>query len=83
MFQLSCACSHIKFFSVSTPEELKEVYGEFVDTPGPVMLEIKVPIPTWKLILQVNQGGHRKNLGRPTRSPMQNKEDFMEFLDRV
>lgn len=35
---------------------------------GPAILEI-----------QVNKGG-RKNLGRPTRSPIENKEDFMDFL---
>eukprot|EP00047_Mylnosiga_fluctuans_P001445 m.220381 g.220381 ORF g.220381 m.220381 type:complete len:434 (+) comp10369_c0_seq1:63-1364(+) len=65
-------CGYRKVFYASTPEEIKAVYPEFMDTPGPVMLEI-----------MVNQGGHRKNLGRPTRSPIQNKEDFMEFLDRV
>lgn len=35
---------------------------------GPVLLEIKC-----------NKGG-RKDLGRPTRSPQQNKKDFMHFL---
>ena len=35
---------------------------------GPALLEI-----------QVNKGG-RKDLGRPTRSPIENKEDFMDFL---
>lgn len=65
-------CGYRKTFTVSTPDEIAAVFPEFVETPGPVMLEIKV-----------NPGGHRKNLGRPTRSPLQNKEDFMEFLDRV
>lgn len=65
-------CGYRKFFSVGTPEELKNSFTEFAETPGPVLLEIKV-----------NQGGHRKNLGRPTRSPLENKEDFMAFLDRV
>ena len=35
---------------------------------GPVLLEIKV------------RKGSRKDLGRPTRSPKQNKADFMHFL---
>ena len=35
---------------------------------GPVLLEIKV------------NKGHRKDLGRPTRTPIENKEDFMGFL---
>jgi phosphonopyruvate decarboxylase len=37
-------------------------------TTGPVLLEIKVT------------AGSRKNLGRPTRSPIENKNDFMHFL---
>jgi len=37
-------------------------------TEGPVALEIKV------------SSGSRKNLGRPTRTPVQNKKDFMHFL---
>ena len=35
---------------------------------GPVFLEIKCA------------AGHRKNLGRPTRKPIENKSDFMHFL---
>lgn len=35
---------------------------------GPVLLEIKCC------------AGHRKNLGRPTRTPIENKSDFMHFL---
>ena len=35
---------------------------------GPVLLEIKV------------RTGSRKDLGRPTRTPQQNKADFMHFL---
>jgi len=38
------------------------------ETHGPAMLEIKV------------HRGSRKDLGRPTRSPIQNKADFMNFL---
>lgn len=35
---------------------------------GPILLEIKC------------NPGHRKNLGRPTRTPIENKSDFMHFL---
>ena len=31
----------LQFFSVETPEELKAVFSEFSDIPGPSMLEIK------------------------------------------
>jgi len=65
-------CGYRQIFTVSTAEELKAIFQEFSAASGPALLEIKV-----------NQGGHRKNLGRPTRSPIENKEDFMEFLDRV
>jgi phosphonopyruvate decarboxylase len=37
-------------------------------TDGPVLLEVKC------------NPGHRKNLGRPTRKPIENKSDFMHFL---
>lgn len=65
-------CGYRKFFTVESAEELHATWPEFLETPGPVLIEIKV-----------NQGGHRKNLGRPTRTPIENKEDFMEFLERV
>ena len=35
---------------------------------GPVLLEVKV------------SKGARKDLGRPARTPIENKEDFMGFL---
>ena len=35
---------------------------------GPVLLEVKV-----------NKGA-RKDLGRPTTTPIENKEDFMKFI---
>jgi phosphonopyruvate decarboxylase len=35
---------------------------------GPVLLELRI------------KSGHRKNLGRPTRSTNENKKDFMHFL---
>jgi len=38
------------------------------ETHGPAMLEIRV------------HSGSRKDLGRPTRTPIQNKADFMNFL---
>jgi phosphonopyruvate decarboxylase len=39
------------------------------ETPGPALLEIRV-----------NKGA-RKNLGRPKTTPVQNKVEFMSFLD--
>ena len=45
-------------------EKIKQIK----EIDGPVLLEIKV-----------NKGA-RKDLGRPTTTPIQNKEDFMRFL---
>jgi len=55
-------------FTAITPEEIKESVAAMRKMEGPVLLEIKV------------RTGSRKDLGRPTRSPQQNKADFMHFL---
>lgn len=49
-------------------EEISEAVKFLRGLDGPVFLEIKT-----------NKGG-RKDLGRPTRTPIQNKMDFMHFL---
>ena len=54
--------------TASTSDEIKAKLAELQNVEGPAMLEI-----------YVNKGG-RKDLGRPTRTPIQNKEDFMAFL---
>jgi len=54
--------------SVTTPEEVQAGVQAMRSAEGPVLMEIKV------------RKGGRKNLGRPTRSPIQNKTDFMHFL---
>ena len=59
-------------FSVSTKEELKSqlsaINSQIKD--GPVLLEIKV------------KKGNRKDLGRPTTTPIENKEAFMNNLKK-
>lgn len=50
------------------PEEISEAVKVMRSLEGPVLLEIRA-----------NKGG-RKDLGRPTRTPIQNKMDFMHFL---
>ncbi len=54
--------------SVKTEEELSAALNLVKNTVGPVLLEIKV------------KKGNRKDLGRPTTTPVQNKEAFMDFL---
>ena len=57
-------------FSVATKEELQEVLAQLKDNTdgGPVFLEVKV------------KRGNRKDLGRPTTTPIENKEALMNFL---
>ena len=56
--------------SVDDSEALSVILNEVKNLSGPVFLEIKVT------------KGHRKNLGRPTTAPVENKEAFMGFLKR-
>ncbi|MBI2135150.1 phosphonopyruvate decarboxylase [Candidatus Woesearchaeota archaeon] len=55
-------------FSAETREDIISKIEDMKEMDGPVLLEIKV-----------NKGA-RKNLGRPTTTPIQNKEAFMGFL---
>ena len=55
-------------FSVSTKDDLTGVLGEVKDVEGPVLLQVCV------------RKGNRKDLGRPTTTPIENKEALMEFL---
>ena len=48
--------------------ELRESIKFLRESDGPILLEVKC------------NPGHRKNLGRPTRKPIENKSDFMHFL---
>lgn len=57
-------------YSVETKGHLQEFLDKIKEQEGPVFLEVKV------------QKGNRKDLGRPTTSPIQNKEALMEFLCR-
>ena len=52
----------------SEPEQVTECVRQLREMDGPVLLEIKA------------QKGSRPDLGRPTRTPIQNKTDLMEFL---
>ena len=80
------ACGYRSVYSVSSHEEVQSVLNQTVnlnglnpkssspegglaDSVGPVFIEIKVT------------KGNRPDLGRPTTTPQQNKEAFMEFLN--
>ena len=56
--------------SVDTKEQLREQLSGLSALDGPVLLEVKV------------KKGNRKDLGRPTTTPIQKKEALMDFLKK-
>lgn len=56
-------------FSVNDSKALSEILESIRSLKGPVFLEVKV------------KKGARKDLGRPTTTPIQNKESFMKFIN--
>ena len=65
---VATAVGYKNVYSVGTKDSLKEVLGKIEEIEGPVFMEIKV------------KKGNRKDLGRPTTTPIQNKEALMAFL---
>ena len=57
-------------YSVETKDYLIELLNKVKSQEGPVLLEVKV------------KKGNRKDLGRPTTTPIQNKEALMNFLTK-
>lgn len=57
-------------YSVDNPNDLNRILTNFNGFDGPVLIEIKV------------KKGNRKDLGRPTTTPIQNKEALMNFLSK-
>jgi len=64
------ACGYKECYSCSCKAELLNLSEKITNVEGPILLEIKV------------KKGARKDLGRPTSTPIENKEAFMEFLDK-
>lgn len=57
-------------YSIDNPNDLNRILTNFNGFDGPVLIEIKV------------KKGNRKDLGRPTTTPIQNKEALMNFLSK-
>lgn len=64
------ACGYKIVYSVSTAEELEKILSGIKKIEGPALLEIKV------------SKGAREKLGRPTTTPVQIKNNFMDFLKK-
>ena len=59
-----------KIFSAETSADLELKFIDFISCPGPSFLEVKI------------RPGSREDLGRPTIKPVDNKENFMKFLEK-
>lgn len=64
------ACGYAFSATVSTKEELEKLVEDRKKLPKPLLIEIKV------------KKGNRKELGRPTTTPQENKEALMRFLKK-
>lgn len=64
------AVGYPSVFSVDNQNDLAQLLPKITSFPAPVFLEIKV------------KKGNRKDLGRPTTTPIQNKEALMNFLNK-
>lgn len=69
--EIAKSCGYKRVYSCSTKDELEIYSKEIMNCDGPVLLEIKV------------KKGARKDLGRPTTTPIENKGLFMEFLNSI
>ena len=65
------ACNYQSVFSVSSKDELESLLHSIEQHPKPVFIEIKSAI------------GSRSDLGRPTTTPVENKEALMKYLQEV
>ncbi|CAL1538284.1 unnamed protein product [Lymnaea stagnalis] len=61
-------CGYKEVFVAKTEQEIEEKVQYLHKAKGPILLELKVKL------------GSRSDLGRPTRTTHENKEDFMDFL---
>lgn len=66
--QVASACSYPAAFRCDTPENLKEILSLSRNIKGPVLIHLKVA------------AGSDPKLGRPTLSPVEVKEQFMEYV---
>ena len=65
---LVLSCGYKKALHASNINELHDVLPQFIQSEGPIFLNIDVNIES------------RKDLGRPTTTPIENKNDFMKKL---
>lgn len=64
------AVGYVATYSVDTMKALEETLANIKSVEGPILLQVCV------------KKGNRKDLGRPTTTPIQNKEALMAFLSK-
>lgn len=64
------AVGYVATYSVDTMKALEETLANIKSVEGPILLQVCV------------KKGNRKDLGRPTTTPIQNKEALMAFLQK-
>jgi phosphonopyruvate decarboxylase len=69
--EIASAAGYAQVFSVSGTEDLKTVLQQALHSGKSSFIEV------------LCRKGARADLGRPTRTPAQNKQDFMQFLNEV
>lgn len=67
--KIAAGCGYKTVMSVATRSELDAILPTLPTLPAPLLLEIKV------------KKGSRDDLGRPTTTPVENKEALMSFLE--
>lgn len=68
MCAIAKACGYKEAVTITTGDEFEELSKTINTIEGPVLVELRVRIDS------------RENLGRPTTTPIENKEAFMKFL---
>jgi phosphonopyruvate decarboxylase len=68
--QIALSCGYTSAFSVEDSKSLQQTLDKIKLLEGSVLLEVKV------------KKGSRKDLGRPTTTPVRHKELFMNFLEK-
>lgn len=68
LISIVTGCRYFYSRVVSSEDEIRDAWTDFIEIDGPSLLEIDV------------KKGARKDLGRPKESPLENKEKFMKFV---
>lgn len=68
--KIALACGYREALRVESREGLNNLSSVLKSTNGPIFIEIRV------------RKGNRKDLGRPTTTPIENKESLMHFLKK-